>query len=74
MTDNGEDTPKKQDDPQEGSNKLVLSADDRDTIVESLLKKLTEQKKMPGTPHLRTQVREPNTYGYIHEVDYQVHA
>ena len=53
------DNPMKKDDPGEGSSKLMLSAGDRDAIVESLVKKLTETGKMDA-PTLGTQVREPN--------------
>ena len=54
MADKEGDDSTKKGDPGEGSSKLALSADDRDAIVDSLLKKLTEKSKTdtppPGDP------------------------
>lgn len=50
MTDEEVDGPTKKVDPGEGSSKLVLSADNRDAIVKSLLKKLTEAGKEKTYP------------------------
>ena len=45
MADKEGDDSTKKGDPGEGPSKLVLSTDDRDAIVDSLLKKLTEKKQ-----------------------------
>ena len=58
MADKEGDDSTKKGDPGEGLSKLVLSADDRDAIVDSLLKKLTEKRKTDTLPP-GDQVRKP---------------
>ena len=65
MADKEGDDSMKKGDPGEGPSKLVLSAEDRDAIVDSLLKKLTEKSKTDTPPPGDSGEKAKKCYGSL---------